>query len=64
MANLKNDRFKEVYCALRTSEISRRAYRDSVFKDTVTGVLYLQTLSDNGLSVIPLIDKDGKPLIE
>ena len=64
MSKLKNDRFKEVYCALRTSELVTRTHRDSVFKDEVTGVLYLQTTNENGVSVIPLIDRDGKPLVE
>ena len=64
MSKMKNDRFKEVYCALRTSEIIQRTHRDSIFKDEITGVLYLQTSSDNGLSVIPLVDRDGKPLVD
>jgi len=59
-----DDRFKEIYCARRSSGVTTLNHRDSIFKDEVTGVLYFQTTNDRGTSVIPLIDEDGKPLVD
>jgi len=63
MSIKRNDRFKEMYMALRKSE-DNSTHRDYVFKDEITGVLYLQTTNTQGTSVTPLIDKDGKPLVD
>lgn len=32
--------------------------------DTVTGVLYLQAITDQGISMTPLLEVDGEPLVQ
>lgn len=38
--------------------------KDDLFQDTVTGVVYLQSTNIRGTAIVPLIDKDGKPLTQ
>ena len=62
---MKKNRFKEVYCDKRMSSGGGvNTHQDIIFKDKITGVLYLQTTNSRGNSVIPLIDADGKPLVD
>ena len=32
--------------------------------DTATGVLYLQAITDQGISITPLLEVDGEPLVQ
>ena len=59
---MEKNRFKEVHRSLRVGQDGKvgGAGRHRVFRDEMTGVLYLET--DNG--VTPLLDSDGKPIVE
>jgi hypothetical protein len=35
-----------------------------IIKDTQTGVLYLYTSEGYGTAITPLLDSDGKPIVE
>ena len=58
---MKKGRFKQVYYDNRDFGKTERIL-DTILRDEVTGVLYLQSRHTRGLSITPLLDKDGKPL--
>ena len=55
---IPNDRFKEV------SFDSNKFETHHVMKDTHTGVLYYMVDSNRGIGLTPLIDENGKPLVD
>ena len=58
---VNNDRFKEV-----SASTNAMYGRHFVLKDTETGVLYymVQAKNNGGVGLTPLLDVDGKPIIE
>jgi len=45
-------------------EYSKSPFAVTVVVDTYTGVEYMKAVTVNGISLVPLIDKDGKPLLD
>lgn len=64
----KENRFKELYFSSRKTS-SHRNVDEFIIQDQITGVCYYQTVmsgmsgADN-VATIPLLDKDGRPLVE
>jgi len=58
--NYKEDRFVTVY---RNGEPHYHTI-EKIIKDTQTGVLYFEKIQNKGVTIIPLLGSDGKPLVE
>ena len=62
----EESRFKEVYYTERKTSADGEI-NEYIIQDQVTGVHYYQTLtyvsSGKTVSTIPLLDRDGKPLV-
>ena len=59
-SNYKEDRFVTVY---RNGKPTCHTI-EKILKDTKTGVLYFEKIQNKGVTIIPLLDSDGKPLVE
>jgi len=58
--NYKEDRFIVIY---KNGENHHHTI-EQVIKDTQTGALYFEKIRKNGVTMIPLLGPDGKPMIE
>ena len=43
---------------------SHQNVMDTVVKDSLTGVLYWERLYRDKMALVPILDKDGKPMVE
>ena len=58
--NYKEDRFVTVY---RNGE-NHHHTMERIIKDIQTGVLYFEKVQNKGVTIIPLLGSDGKPIVE
>ncbi|HJH57704.1 MAG TPA: DUF6440 family protein [Euryarchaeota archaeon] len=58
---MSNDRFEVVH---REGGVLAEAGLRMILRDRETGVCYLWVWSGNGAGLTPLLDAEGKPLIE
>ena len=56
----KEDRFVTVY---QNGETHHHTV-EFILKDTKTGVLYWERVGNSGVTMVALLDRDGKPLVE
>jgi len=57
---LSKDRFQRTHTEGSYSQI---VFGSEIIKDSETGVSYLVTMG-NGIGITPLLDADGKPLVD
>jgi len=56
------ERFERLYSV--RGDVAGTTTHDVIIKDKQTGVLYYQVSSRHGSGITPLIDRDGKPLVD
>ena len=58
------NRFTEVYFSKRKESGLIYKFNDIILKDNLTGILYFQSVNPQGSSMTPLLDAEGKVMVD